>query len=203
VFPLSEGDGSYTVGVYEQIEGTKYAVANTTTVKATLTDQFAPFLRPNQYVNYNKDNQAVKKAAELVMGASGLTEKISAVYNHVISNISYDKELAKSVQSGYLPDVDAVLKNGKGICFDYAAVTAAMLRSLGIPCRLVAGYAGEVYHAWINAYSEETGWVNQLIYFDGRNWTLMDPTFASSAGQSAEIMKFIGDGSNYTAKFKY
>jgi hypothetical protein len=99
--------------------------------------------------------------------------------------------------------VDAALDRGKGICFDYAAVTAAMLRGLGIPCKLVAGYAGAAYHAWIRAYSEETGWVNQLIYFDGKGWKLMDPTFASAGNQSDEIMKYIGDGSNYTEKFVY
>ena len=203
VFPLTDGNGSYSVGVFEQIDGTKYAAANSATVKVSLTDEFAPYIRPNQYVNYSKDSQAVRKAASLIGSSGGLTDMISAVYNYVIANISYDKELAKNVKSGYLPDVDRVLSSGKGICFDYSAVMAAMLRSLGIPCRLVVGYAGEVYHAWINAYSQETGWVNQLIFFDGQHWTLMDPTFASTANESSEIMKYIGDGNNYNPKFTY
>ena len=203
VFPLSDGNGSYTVGVYEQVEGTKYAVANTATMRVALTNEFVPFLSPNQYVNYNKDSQTVKQAAELVRNAAGLIDKIAAVYNFVVNNFSYDKELAKTVQSGYLPDVDAVLRRKKGICFDYAAVMTAMLRSMGIPCKLVVGYAGEIYHAWINVYSKETGQVNQVIYFDGRSWKLMDPTFASSAKQSSDIMRYIGDGSNYRAKFAY
>ena len=203
VFPLSDGNGGYTVGVYVQVQGTRYAVANTTTMSVRLTDEFAPFIRPNQFVNYSKDSQTVKKAAVLTGNSAGLTDKISAVYNFVIENISYDRELAKNVQSGYLPDVDAVLRRGKGICFDYGAVMAAMVRSAGIPCRLVVGYAGEVYHAWIDAYSKETGWVNQVIHFDGKSWVLMDPTFASSAKQSDAIMKYIGDGKNYKPKFRY
>ena len=203
VFPFSDGNGSYSVGVFEQIDGTKYATANTATVKVSLSDQFAPFIRPNQYVNYNKNSQAVKKAASLIGSAADVTGMISAVYNYVIGNISYDKELAQNVKSGYLPDVDAVLSRGKGICFDYSAVMTAMLRSLGIPCRLVVGYAGEVYHAWISVFSKETGLVNQVIHFDGANWTLMDPTFASTANQSAEIMKYIGNGNNYSPKYLY
>ena len=203
VFPFSDGNGGYSVGVYEQIQGTKYAVANTATVKVALSSEFAPFLCPNQYVNYNKDTQAARTAVELGGRAAGLTDQISAVYNFVISNITYDKELARTVQSGYLPDVDSVLRRKKGICFDYSAVMSAMLRSLGIPCKLVVGYAGDAYHAWINAYSKETGTVNSVIHFDGRTWRLMDPTFASSANQSAEIMKYIGNGNNYKPKFLY
>ena len=31
----------------------------------------------------------------------------------------------------------------------------------------------------------------------------MDPTFASTGGQSAAIMKYIGDGKNYSVKYLY
>ena len=78
-----------------------------------------------------------------------------------------------------------------------------MLRSQGIPTRLVVGYAGDVYHAWINTFIPEKGWVEGVIYFDGETWKLMDPTFASSAKQSKQIMEYIGDGKNYTAKYLY
>jgi len=203
VYPLSDGNGNYTVTVYEQIEGTKYSTANSASFTVTLNDEFAPFLRPNQYVNYKADSKAVAKAAELIKSSNELTDKISAIYNYVISNLTYDRELAANVKSGYLPDVDAVLAKGKGICFDYAAVMTAMLRSQGIPTKLVVGYAGQAYHAWINVYSDETGWINSAIFFDGKQWKLMDPTFASTANQSASVMKYIGDGTNYTTKYLY
>jgi len=203
VYPLSDGNGSYTVTVYEQIEGTKYSTANSVSFTVTLNDEFAPFLRPNQYVNYKPDSKTVAKAAELIKNTNDLPSKISAIYNYVISNLTYDKELAATVKSGYLPDVDAVLAKGKGICFDYAAVMASMLRSQGIPTKLVVGYAGQAYHAWIDVYSAETGWINSAIFFDGKAWKLMDPTFASTANQSATVMQYIGDGSNYTTKYLY
>jgi transglutaminase/protease-like cytokinesis protein 3 len=125
------------------------------------------------------------------------------VYNFVLSGLTYDKELAANVKSGYLPNVDTVLASGKGICFDYAAVMTSMLRSQDIPTKLVVGYAGEVYHAWLNVYSTETGWVDAVIQFDGKTWKLMDPTFASTGNQSEEVMKYIGDGKNYAAKYVY
>jgi len=203
VYPLSDGNGSYTVTVFEQIEGTKYSTANSATFSVALNDEFAPFLRPNQYVNYKSDSKTVAKAAELIKNANDLNGKISAIYNFVINNFTYDRELAANVKSGYLPDLDSVLAKGKGICFDYAAVMTAMLRSQGIPTKLVVGYAGQAYHAWINVYSDETGWINSAIFFDGKDWKLMDPTFASTANQSATVMSYIGDGKNYTTKYLY
>ena len=203
VFPLSDGKGNYKINVLEQTEGTKYAAANSVQVNVTLKDEFAPFLRPNQYVNFKADSKVVAKAAELIKGKKTLTDKITAVYNYVVKNFTYDKELAKTVKSGYLPDVDAVLAKKKGICFDYAAVMAAMLRSQGVPTKLVVGYAGDVYHAWINVYSEQTGWVNSAIFFDGKNWQLMDPTFESTSNNSSSFQQFIGDGKNYKTKYLY
>ena len=89
------------------------------------------------------------------------------VYEYVIKNIAYDTAKASSVQSGYLPDVDAVLASKKGICFDYAALMTAMLRSQDVPTKLVIGYTGSLYHAWVNVYIDNVGWVDNIIYFDG------------------------------------
>jgi len=200
VFPLSGGSGTYEIGVFEQIEGTRYALVLAITLDVTLVDEFAPFLRPNQYVNFHQDCDVVKKAAELVAGLSTFMDIVGAIYNFVISNITYDVELAETVQVDYLPEVDKVLARGKGICFDFASLMAAMLRSQGVPTKLVVGYTGDVYHAWISVYSEEEGWLDDVIHFDGRDWHLMDPTFAASGGAAA-VEQYIGDGTSYTVKF--
>ncbi len=208
-FPLSDGSGEYTVTVFKNVSGKKYASVLSAKLEASLTDEFTPFLRPNQYVYFTEDSAAVEMAATLTSeaGAEENLDKVAAVYNYVINNITYDKEKAKTVKSGYLPDVDEVMSSGKGICFDYAALMAAMLRSQGVPVKLVVGNAASgrsvVYHAWLNVWSEEDGWVDGVIYFDGSDWKLMDPTFASNGKQSSSIMEYIGDGSNYTAKFLY
>lgn len=203
VFPLSDGNGRYTIGVFRNIRGNQFATDFSTSINVTLTDAFAPFLRPNQFVNFNENTLAVKKAAELVAGVDGTIEKVGKIYNYVISNFTYDRQLAESVQSGYVPDLDKVWQARKGICFDYASLTAAMLRSQGIPTKLVVGYAGKVYHAWISVWTEEEGWIDGIIYFDGKEWKLMDPTFAASARSSANVMAFIGDGKNYAVRFLY
>lgn len=202
-FPLSDGSGSYKVTVFENISGTSYATVISVTFTAALKNEFAPFLLPNQYVNYMPDSQVVKKAAELVGSEGDPLKKVQVIYDFVVKNITYDDQKAATVQSGYLPVLDTVLSEKKGICFDYAAVMAAMLRSQDVPTKLVVGYSGSIYHAWINVYSKETGWVEGIVYFDGTSWKLMDPTFASSGKQSKKIMEYIGNDANYSAKYIY
>ena len=201
VFPLSEGNGSYQVKVFENIQGNQYSQAFSQSVDASITNTFGPFLYPNQYVNFNSASAAVKKGAEISAGATDQLGVVSAVYNYVVTNLTYDTAKASSVQSGYLPNVDVVLAQKKGICFDYAALMTAMLRSQDIPTKLVVGYTGNLYHAWINVYLDGQGWVDNIIYFDGNSWKLMDPTFASSANQSKEVMQYIGNGANDKAKY--
>ncbi len=202
-FGLPDGNGSYSIGVYENIAGTKYSVLLNKKFDVKLKDEFAPFLYPNQYVNFNEKSKAVEKAKELTKNDSTELEKVESIYDFVIKNISYDYEKAKTVQSGYLPDVDTVLDTKKGICFDYASLMTSMLRSLNVPTKLVVGYTGNTYHAWISTYSPETGWVEGVIFFDGTTWKLMDPTFASTGNSSEDIMKYIGNGKNYTEKYIY
>jgi transglutaminase/protease-like cytokinesis protein 3 len=76
-----------------------------------------------------------------------------------------------------------------------------MLRSQGIPTRLVLGYVGDVYHAWISVHTPDTGWINNIIQFDGKDWRLMDPTFAATGNQGNEVMQFIGTGANHKPAF--
>lgn len=202
-FPLSDGNGSYKTTVLENTTGSKYAIVLSASFSVNLSDEFAPFLRPNQYVDYANANQTVQKAAELAGNIGDPLEKVAAIYDYVVANLSYDKAKAQSVQSGYLPVLDTVLSTKKGICFDYASLMTGMLRSQGVPCKLVVGYAGTAYHAWISVWTAETGWIDGVIYFNGTSWQRMDPTFASSGGGSDEIMQYIGDGSHYTQKYLY
>lgn len=202
-FPLSDGNGTYQITVYKNVSGTKYASVLSLTTEVVLSDEFAPFLRSNQYVDFDAAPDTVAKAAELVGELENSLDQVEAIYNYVVKNLTYDKKLAATVKSGYLPVLDEVLEKKSGICFDYAALMTGMLRSQGVPCKLVVGYAGKAYHAWISVWSEETGWVDGVIYFNGTSWQRMDPTFASSGNSSKSIMDYIGDGENYSAKYFY
>ena len=203
VFPLSEGSGTYSIKVFENISGNQYSQSMSQDINVSLTNDFLPFLYPNQYVNFSAGSAAVQKGVEVAASATDQLTVVTNIYNYVVQNFTYDTAKANSVASGYLPNVDQVLAQKTGICFDYAAVMAAMLRTQDIPTKLVVGYTGSVYHAWINVYLDNMGWVDNIIYFDGQNWKLMDPTFASSGKESQEIMDYINNPGNYQAKYAY
>lgn len=200
-FPLSEGDGDYTVSIFEDIGGSRFALVLSASFSATLSNEFAPFLRPNQYVNYSDAPETVALAFSLTGTTDDTLEMVRRVYDYVTETLKYDRELAATVKSGYLPEMDKILEKKSGICFDYASLMTGMLRSRGVPCKLVVGYAGTVYHAWISVWVDDTGWLDNAIFFDGVEWQRMDPTFASGGGREAAA--YIGDGTNYTAKFFY
>ena len=202
-FPLSDENGSYQITVYRNVSGTSYAVVLSLTISVTMEDEFSPFLRSNQYVNFDAAPNTVAKAASLAGNIGDPLKKVEAIYNFVVQGMTYDKELAANVQSGYLPNLDSVLSKMSGICFDYAALMTGMLRSQGVSTKLVVGYAGDVYHAWINVWSANEGWIDGVIFFDGTSWKRMDPTFASSGNSSSDIMDYIGNGANYVAKYFY
>lgn len=178
-FPLQLGNGQYTVRVAELVEGNKYKEVTKETVTVNLVNARAPYLQSVQEINWNANSQAVKVAAELVKGLNNETDKINAIYNYVITNIKYDYDKAPTVKAGYLPNIDQTLAVQKGICYDYAALLASMLRSQGIPTKLVKGYAPNIdgFHAW-----------NEVYVASQNQWITIDTVYdAMMAGSNVEV----------------
>ena len=203
VLPLTCGDGVYTLNIYHNLEGDQYVQDLSAQFEVALRDEFLPFLYPNQYVDFTADSAVVARSQELSTGAGSDLDVIGRIYDAVVTGVAYDYDKLEGLPSSYLPDVDETLTTGQGICFDYAALMAAMLRVQRIPTRLVIGYSGDVYHAWISVYTPETGWIHRIIEFDGRSWVRMDPTFASASQNGEDILRYIGDGSHYNDLYVY
>ena len=201
-FSLSSGDGAYSLRVYEHVKDNSYTLIYAKELTVTLRNEFLPFLYPNQYVSFTPDSLAAALSEQLCKDAGSDAETIGILYRYVIRNISYDMEKAAQAAYGYLPDVDEILTSGKGICFDYAAVLTAMLRSRGIPAKLEIGYAGDVLHAWVSVYSENAGGTDGAARLREKTWNLLDPTLAANGG-SAGTKAYIGDGSQYKVKYSY
>ena len=201
-FPLTKGNGTYQVVVLQQVSDNNYAIALSQNIAVTLSDEIEPFLYPNQYVSYTPQSKAVALSEKLSDQSTSDLSFVQNVYDYVISHITYDDAKAENTPSDYIPDIDETLSSGKGICFDYAALMSAMLRCQEIPTKLEVGYSGDVYHAWISVYLKETGWVNNIISFDGKNWTIMDPTLGAN-NDAKDVRKYVGDGKNYQTKYIY
>jgi len=207
VLPLSKGNGSYTISMHEQVEDNIFRVVLRVTIEVELLDEFIPFLNPNQYVHYNKESPLAAKALELNAERSSFISIVEAIYNFVVENISYDFEHAETVDFGYIPDLSTILERRTGICFDIAALTTAMLRSQGIPAKLVVGYyydpvIGNTYHAWVSVFAEEDGWIGEHIFFTGGTWNLLDPTILAILAVSDPVSSS-DDGKIYHALYYY
>ena len=201
IFPLQCGDGRYTFRALENIGESRYAVLYITECDVKLIDEFQPYLRPNDYVGYSAQSECVRRASRLAAESSDALEFIASVYKLICGTVTYDTDKAAGLKSMYLPDVDETLLTGRGICFDYASLAAAMLRSQGIPTKLIFGYVSpdDLYHAWNMFYTEQSGWITVSFEVGSDSWNRIDLTF--SAGGAPD--EFVGDGSHYTEVYSY
>lgn len=204
VYPLNMGPGTYEFKLMRSLgdTGTKYARVWQESREVKLSDEFAPWLVPSQMVNYTAASRCVEQAWQLTQGCESDADIAGAVYRYLVEEISYDDEKAKSATSAYyLPDPDTTLGQKKGICFDYASLAAAMLRSQGVPCQLITGYVGEndLYHAWNRFYLRDQGWITAEIQVKGNEWKQVDITFAS---EGVDTQKLENEG-QYTTRYTY
>ena len=147
VFPFQLGSGYYDVSLYENISGKKYAAAGTLALNVSLNSENVPFLYPNQYVNYTLFSESVIQAEQLSAGL-GETEKFKTLCDYMTKNFLYDYVRAVTIKAGQLPDIDGSYKKKMGVCQDLSAILCSMLRTQGLPARLIIGYADKQYHAW-------------------------------------------------------
>ena len=121
------------------------------------------YTEPGRYCSWDPKSKLVGQAKKLAQAAT--KDSIRAVYQWCIDKVDYDQDKADQLEGkrGYVPDPEATFESGSGVCFDEASLMCAMLRSLGIPTKLVIGTIDGVSHAWVSAY-------------DGKKWLKCDPT---------------------------
>lgn len=148
VFPLQFGSGKYTISLYENTSGKKFASVGAVKLDAKLNNELAAFLAPNQIVNYTETSPAVALSQQICAGLNTDRERFEAIRAYVQKNYTYDFVRTFSVTSDFLPDIDYCTGNGTGMYLDLAATTACMLRVQGIPTRFVMGTIDKNEHAW-------------------------------------------------------
>lgn len=189
--PLQMGDGEYTVGIYQNVEGIKYkhVLSESFILKA---DDNSVYLSSSQNVKWDSDSATTKLADQLTENLEADNEKVQAIYEYVVKNISYDDDKARSISKRYNPKAEDTLEEGKGICYDYASLTAAMLRSIDIPTKLVKGNskATSNYHAW-----------NEVL-IDG-SWIVVDTTTDAAYVLNGINVSYEKNSDDYTAEKVY
>ena len=122
-------------------------------------------------------------------------DKTVAITRWLRSNIEYNRETEPPPE-----DVEAIdwflFDYQIGFCNYYASAEVIMLRSLGVPARIVAGYARgtfdndtSVYHV----YSEDShSWPE--VYFPGIGWVEFEPTVSQPILTRPEALDDDADG---------
>lgn len=104
-------------------------------------------------------------------------DKVKALEQWMDDNIHYTRDLDR------LPEgMDAVdhllLRTRRGYCEQIGSALVVMLRSLGIPARLVVGYVPGSYDAatgeWVSLGTDAHAWAE--VWFPGIGWRGFDPT---------------------------
>ena len=124
--------------------------------------------------------QVVAMAQQITAGQTNVYDKAMAIQNWLQSDeFSYD--LSVLAQPSRNPVNAFVLETKRGNCQMFASAMALMLRSLGVPTRVVSGYRGAEWDEVGKSYSVMSDmahlWVE--VYFIGYGWVPFDPSPAA------------------------
>ena len=139
--PLQYGSGEYTFSLWTAgaADSDRYKKNGTITLKCSIPDENSCFLYPNQYVNYSADSPVVEKAGKLCKGLKDPEEITRTVCDYIQYAFVYDFVKTVTADKEQLPDIETAWKEKSGTGWDLSAVTCAMLRSRGVPAKLVIG----------------------------------------------------------------
>lgn len=143
----------------------------------------------------NAADELLKRSESRQPGRIGLCRYLES---HFLFNREYKYSLGRSPsrQSGIDPIEDFVSNHKSGHCEYFASALVLMLRSQGIPARLVLGYKGGDYnepgkyyvvrqlhaHAWVEAFISRDDAEQAGVTLDAADegaWLRLDPTPAS------------------------
>jgi transglutaminase-like putative cysteine protease len=144
----------------------------------------APNIAPEGMDAYLKlpplDPRISKLAEEITAPASSNYDKAVALERYLSTHFGYTLELPRTLPPD--PLANFLFERKKGHCEYFASSMAVMLRSLGIPSRIVTGFRGGEFNDLTGQYvvraSDAHSWVE--AYFPGSGWISFDPTPAGS-----------------------
>ncbi|HEV2856500.1 MAG TPA: transglutaminaseTgpA domain-containing protein [Thermoanaerobaculia bacterium] len=122
--------------------------------------------------------------AARVMGQGTAAERARRLENHLTESYAYTLSfVGRSTEN---PIEDFLFRYKSGQCEYFASAMVLMLRSQGIPARLVTGFLGGEYNLFEGYYivreNNAHAWVE--AYLPGEGWRIFDPT--PPAGRPAE-----------------
>ena len=142
--------------------------------------EYAAVIR-DRYLQVPQGSDRIADLARQVTDGVGTPYgKATAVLNHLLSNYAYSLEADTTTSSH--PIDEFLFTRKTGYCEHYATAMVLMLRSLGIPARLVTGFLATEWNDFGNYYTvrqrDAHAWVE--VYYPQSGWMTMDPTPSSA-----------------------
>jgi transglutaminase-like putative cysteine protease len=126
------------------------------------------------------DIRISKLAQEITATGASNYDKSVALERYLSTHFGYTLELPASLPQD--PIANFLFERKRGHCEYFASSMAVMLRSLGIPSRIVTGFRGGEFNDLTGQYvvraSDAHSWVE--AFFPGYGWLSFDPTPAGS-----------------------
>jgi protein-glutamine gamma-glutamyltransferase len=127
------------------------------------------------------DPRLPRLAAEVTRRSRNNYEKATAIENYLRTRFGYTLELPRTVPKD--PIANFLFERKRGHCEYFASSMAIMLRTLGIPSRVVNGFRSDEFNDVTGNYvvraKDAHSWVE--AYFPGYGWQTFDPTPGASA----------------------
>ena len=128
------------------------------------------------------DPRVPRLAAQITNSASSDFDKAAALENYLRTRFGYTLELPQTVVKD--PIANFLFERKQGHCEYFASSMAVMLRTLGIPSRVVNGFRTDEFNDLTGNYvvraKDAHAWVE--AYFPGYGWQTFDPTPAGASG---------------------
>jgi hypothetical protein len=128
------------------------------------------------------DPRIPKLASQIAGSASNNYDKAVQVESYLKTHFGYTLQLPQAPVKD--PLADFLFERKKGHCEYFSSSMVVMLRSLGIPSRVVNGFRSDEFNDLTENYvvraKDAHSWVE--AYFPGYGWVHFDPTPAGSAG---------------------
>lgn len=118
--------------------------------------------------------------------------KISAIKWHLMSKYQYQLDVGASLPVN--PVEEFLFDRKTGYCEHYATAMVVMLRSIGIPARLVTGFLPTDWNVFGNYYTvrqqDAHAWVE--VFFPRSGWVIYDPTPPGGAITPSSTVALMG-----------
>jgi hypothetical protein len=114
-------------------------------------------------------------------------ERTVAVLNHLLSEYEYSLEV--DTTTSLHPIDDFLFRRKTGYCEHYATAMVILLRTIGIPARLVTGFLATEWNEFGGYYTvrqrDAHAWVE--VFYPHSGWITLDPTPAASSVPSSSM----------------